>query len=70
MWSRWRSPPGALIGGIRNTGTPCLLECRTYRFRAHSMFDAQLYRRKQEIEAWRQARPDRCNSRPGCSRTA
>ncbi|HYA72900.1 MAG TPA: thiamine pyrophosphate-dependent enzyme, partial [Roseiarcus sp.] len=33
------------------------LECRTYRFRAHSMFDAQLYRPKAEIEAWRAKGP-------------
>ncbi len=32
---------------------PALLEFRTYRFRAHSMFDAQLYRDKAEIEEWR-----------------
>lgn len=45
------------IAGIRNTGKPYLLECRTYRYRAHSMFDAQLYRGKQEIEAWRKRDP-------------
>lgn len=37
---------------VRTTGTPCFLECRTYRFRAHSMFDAQLYRTKDEITHW------------------
>jgi pyruvate dehydrogenase E1 component subunit alpha len=42
---------------IRNGGGPQLLECRTYRFRAHSMFDAQLYRDKDEIEAWRKKGP-------------
>jgi pyruvate dehydrogenase E1 component alpha subunit len=47
------------IGEIRTTGRPFLLECRTYRFRAHSMFDAQLYRPKQEIEAWRKHDPIR-----------
>jgi TPP-dependent pyruvate/acetoin dehydrogenase alpha subunit len=30
---------------------PRLMECRTYRFRAHSMFDPQLYRDKAEVEA-------------------
>jgi TPP-dependent pyruvate/acetoin dehydrogenase alpha subunit len=45
------------IGSIRRTSEPFLLECRTYRFRAHSMFDAQLYRTKQEIEAWREHDP-------------
>lgn len=42
---------------IAETGKPYFLECRTYRFRAHSMFDAQLYRSKQEIEEWRQKGP-------------
>jgi len=35
---------------IRETGEPFFLECRTYRFRAHSMFDPQLYRSKEEVE--------------------
>jgi len=38
---------------VRDTGQPYFLECRTYRFRAHSMFDAQLYRDKAEVEEWR-----------------
>jgi len=42
---------------IRSGGEPYFLECRTYRFRAHSMFDAQLYRSKGEIEAWREKGP-------------
>ncbi len=41
------------VGHIRETGEPVFLECRTYRFRAHSMFDAQLYRPKDEVEEWR-----------------
>lgn len=45
------------IDTIRAAGRPFLLECRTYRFRAHSMFDAQLYRTRQEIEAWRRRDP-------------
>ncbi len=36
---------------------PYFLECRTYRFRAHSMFDPQLYRDKAEVEAWKQRGP-------------
>lgn len=47
------------IAEIRRTNAPYLLECRTYRFRAHSMFDAQLYRTKQELEAWRKKDPIR-----------
>jgi 2-oxoisovalerate dehydrogenase E1 component len=42
---------------IRETGKPYFLECRTYRFRAHSMFDAQLYRTKEEIAEWREKGP-------------
>ncbi len=38
-------------------GEPCFLECRTYRFRAHSMFDAELYRTKAEVESWKQRDP-------------
>jgi TPP-dependent pyruvate/acetoin dehydrogenase alpha subunit len=36
---------------------PVLLELRTYRLRAHSMFDAQLYRDKAEVEEWRKRGP-------------
>ena len=36
---------------------PYFLECRTYRLRAHSTFDAQLYRPKDEIEAWKSGGP-------------
>ena len=36
---------------------PALLEFRTYRLRAHSMFDAQLYRDKAEVEEWRKRGP-------------
>jgi pyruvate dehydrogenase E1 component alpha subunit len=42
---------------IRDGGGPRFLECKTYRFRAHSMFDAQLYRTKEEVEAWRKKDP-------------
>jgi pyruvate dehydrogenase E1 component alpha subunit len=45
------------VHAVRETGTPYFLECRTYRLRAHSMFDAQLYRDKAEVEAWRQKEP-------------
>jgi pyruvate dehydrogenase E1 component alpha subunit len=42
---------------IRAGEGPRFLECSTYRFRAHSMFDAQLYRDKAEIERWRSRCP-------------
>lgn len=45
------------IEQVRERKTPQFLELRTYRFRAHSMFDPELYRDKQEIEAWRQRDP-------------
>jgi pyruvate dehydrogenase E1 component subunit alpha len=45
------------IHEVRTHGRPYFLECRTYRLRAHSMFDAQLYRDKAEIEAWRHKGP-------------
>jgi len=38
-------------------GRPYLLECRTYRFRAHSMFDAELYRSKDEVAEWKRRDP-------------
>jgi len=42
---------------IRETRKPYFLECRTYRLRAHSMFDPQLYREKAEVESWRPREP-------------
>jgi pyruvate dehydrogenase E1 component alpha subunit len=36
---------------------PYFLECRTYRFRAHSMFDTQAYRTRDEIESWKERDP-------------
>lgn len=42
---------------IRAGEGPQFLECRTYRFRAHSMFDAELYREKAEVEEWKKHGP-------------
>lgn len=42
---------------IRAGEGPRFLECRTYRFRAHSMFDPELYRDKAEVEAWKKRDP-------------
>ena len=42
---------------VRGGGGPVFLELRTYRFRAHSMYDPERYRAKEEIEAWRQRDP-------------
>jgi pyruvate dehydrogenase E1 component alpha subunit len=45
------------VNAIRSEGGPHFLECRTYRFRAHSMFDAQLYRSRTEVEEWKKRDP-------------
>lgn len=46
-----------VVAAIRAGGGPQFLECRTYRFRAHSMFDAELYRDKAEVEEWKTRGP-------------
>jgi pyruvate dehydrogenase E1 component alpha subunit len=45
------------VDAIRAGGGPRFLELSTYRFRAHSMFDAELYRDKAEVELWKQRGP-------------
>lgn len=42
---------------IRQGNGPYLLECRTYRFRPHSMFDTELYRTKEEVDEWKKRDP-------------
>jgi pyruvate dehydrogenase E1 component alpha subunit len=42
---------------IRSGAGPQFLECRTYRFRGHSMFDSQQYRDKDEIRSWQKKGP-------------
>src|SRR5450830_2071638 len=37
---------------VREGEGPCFLELRTYRFRAHSMFDPELYRERSEVAEW------------------
>ncbi len=46
-----------LADEVRADGAPRFLELRTYRFRAHSMADPDLYRTKDEIEHWRERDP-------------
>jgi len=48
---------GRAAAAVRGGEGPRFLECRTYRFRAHSMFDPQLYRDKQEVEEHRKHGP-------------
>ncbi len=45
------------VNAIRAGAGPYFLEFRTYRFRAHSMFDAELYRDKDEVQKWKQRDP-------------
>jgi pyruvate dehydrogenase E1 component alpha subunit len=42
---------------VREGRGPFFVEYRTYRFRAHSMFDPELYRAKAEVEAWKTRGP-------------
>ena len=42
---------------VRDGGGPLFLELRTYRFRAHSMYDPERYRSKDEVELWRRRDP-------------
>jgi pyruvate dehydrogenase E1 component alpha subunit len=45
------------VSAVRAGGGPHFLEFRTYRFRAHSMYDPELYRDKQEVEEWKKRDP-------------
>ncbi len=45
------------VTAMRDTPRPHFLECRTYRFRPHSMFDAEFYRDKAEVAEWRKKDP-------------
>ena len=42
---------------VRAGGGPHFLELRTYRFRAHSMYDPDRYRDKAEIKSWQERDP-------------
>jgi len=42
---------------VRDSGGPVFLEARTFRFRAHSMYDPDRYREKTEIDRWRERDP-------------
>jgi len=45
------------LTAIRAGGGPMFIEFQTYRFRAHSMFDPDLYRDPEEVERWKQRDP-------------
>jgi pyruvate dehydrogenase E1 component alpha subunit len=42
---------------VRSGKGPVFVEFQTYRFRAHSMFDPELYRDKAEVERWKERGP-------------
>jgi pyruvate dehydrogenase E1 component alpha subunit len=52
-----REAAQAAVSSVRAGGGPLFLELSTYRFRAHSMYDPDLYRPKEEIERWKQRDP-------------
>jgi pyruvate dehydrogenase E1 component alpha subunit len=45
------------LSAIRSGGGPMFIEFQTYRFRAHSMFDPELYRDPAEVEHWKERDP-------------
>jgi pyruvate dehydrogenase E1 component alpha subunit len=45
------------VDQVRDGHGPVFLELRTYRFRAHSMYDPERYRDKDEVAQWRQRDP-------------
>jgi TPP-dependent pyruvate/acetoin dehydrogenase alpha subunit len=45
------------VAWIRAERRPLLFEARTYRLRAHSMYDPQLYRSRDEVLEWEQRGP-------------
>ena len=46
-------PAQRAVSLVRDAGGPVFLEAKTFRFRAHSMYDADRYREKAEIEKWK-----------------
>ncbi|WP_175842700.1 pyruvate dehydrogenase (acetyl-transferring) E1 component subunit alpha [Burkholderia contaminans] len=47
----------AAVDYVRSGAGPMFVELRTYRYRAHSMYDAELYRSKAEVDAWKRCGP-------------
>jgi pyruvate dehydrogenase E1 component alpha subunit len=45
------------VAAIRAGGGPMFIEYETYRFRAHSMYDPDLYRDPTEVTAWKERDP-------------
>ncbi|MBI3205253.1 MAG: pyruvate dehydrogenase (acetyl-transferring) E1 component subunit alpha [Myxococcales bacterium] len=42
------------VSEVRRHRSPFFLEAKTYRFRAHSMYDAEAYRSREEVAEWAQ----------------
>ena len=60
----------AAVARARAGDGPSLIECKTYRLRGHSKSDRNLYRTKDEIDAWRKRDPiARSRSRARRART-
>jgi pyruvate dehydrogenase E1 component alpha subunit len=52
-----REAVSRLAAGVRAGNGPAFLEAICFRFRGHSMADAELYRNKEEVEHWRKFDP-------------
>ena len=52
-----RAATDAAIAHVRAGNGPYFLEAQTYRFRPHSMYDAELYRSKEEVSQWKERDP-------------
>jgi pyruvate dehydrogenase E1 component alpha subunit len=52
-----RSAARRALDAVRGGDGPLFLELRTYRFRAHSMYDPERYRSKEEVQSWQQHDP-------------
>jgi len=52
-----RQATASAAAAVRAGGGPQFLEFRTFRFRAHSMFDPERYRAKAEVEEWKKRGP-------------
>jgi pyruvate dehydrogenase E1 component alpha subunit len=48
---------GRAAAYVRSGEGPFFLEARTYRFRAHSAYDPELYRTKEEVQRWKERDP-------------
>lgn len=52
-----REETARVLEKIRKDGGPYLLEVMTYRYRGHSMGDAERYREKEEVAKWEESDP-------------